>query len=84
MVSEHVTRACKILRVMEMMSLSLVFRAAIRGGVTRYIFTLNGNNQLGNDWQHFGTSLLEHIENSLHSEESVWVLLLSDSFEEDR
>jgi hypothetical protein len=83
MVSEHVTRACKILRVIEMMSLSLVLRAAKRG-VTRYIFTLNGNDKLGNDWKHLSTSLFEHIEHSLHSEESVWVLLLSNSLEEDR
>ena len=47
------------------------------------IHTLDGNDELGNDGKNFGTTLLEHVENALHSEESVWVLLLTDALEED-
>lgn len=36
-----------------------------------------------NDGKHLSTTLLKHIKNSLNGEESVWVLLLSDTFEED-
>jgi hypothetical protein len=45
--------------------------------------TLDGDDELRNDWEHFGASLLEHVEHSLHGQESVWVLLLSDSLEEN-
>ena len=45
--------------------------------------TLDGDNELGNNWENLGTTLLEHIEGSLHGEESVWVLLLTDALEED-
>ena len=80
MVSEQVTRACKILRVMAMISASLVLRAAkkLREGIT-----LNGDDQLRNDGEHLRASLLEHVEHSLHGQESIWVLLLSDSLEEN-
>lgn len=85
MVSEQVTRACKILRAMAMISGSLVFRAAtakVNGWGWEWL-TLDGDDQLGNHGQHLGASLLEHVEYSLHGQESVWVLLLSDAFEED-
>jgi hypothetical protein len=39
---------------------------------------------LRNDGQYLSTSLFEHVEDSLHSQKSVWVLLFSDAFEEDR
>lgn len=61
--------------------------SGVQGSYTKLrvgtMLTLDGDDQLGNDWQHLGASLLEHVEYSLHSQESVWVLLLSDAFEED-
>jgi hypothetical protein len=47
------------------------------------MLTFDGDDELGNDWEHLGTSLLEHVEDSLHGQESVWVLLFSDALEED-
>ena len=45
--------------------------------------SLDGNNELGNDRQNFGASLFKHVENSLHSQESVRIGLFSDALEED-
>ena len=45
--------------------------------------TLDGDDQLRDDWEHLGATLLEHVEDALHREETVWVLLLTDSLEED-
>ena len=45
--------------------------------------TLDRNNQLRDDGKHLRTALLEHVENTLHGKESVWVLLLTNAFEED-
>lgn len=45
--------------------------------------TLDWDDELGDDGKHLGSSLVEHIEDALHCEESVWVLLLSDALEED-
>ena len=45
--------------------------------------TLDGDDQLRDDWEHLGAALLEHVKDALHGEEAVWVLLLADSFEED-
>ena len=81
MVSEQVTSACKIFRAMAMISGSLVFRAATL--VNNGTLTFDGDDQLGNHGQHLGSSLLKHVEYSLNSKESVWVLLLSDALEED-
>ena len=81
MVSEQVTNAARTLRVMAMISGSLVFKAAKVLQTQR--LTFNGNDKLRNDWKYLSTTLLKHIEHSLHSEESVWVLLFSDTFEED-
>lgn len=51
-----------------MISGSLVFRAATRKNYTLYeMLTFDGDDQLGNDWEHLGTSLLEHVEYSLDS-----------------
>ena len=117
--SEQVTSACKIFNVIEIISGSLVFKAAIKCDVNieysqninlfitdiiyyyehkkqtfhsifmlicwfiRIILTLNGNNKLRNNWKDFSTTFLQHIEDTLHSQESVWVLLLSDTLEEN-
>jgi len=43
----------------------------------------NWDDQLRNDRQHFGSSLLEHVANSLYREEPVRVNFLPNSFEED-
>lgn len=45
--------------------------------------SLDWNNQLGDDWQDFGSTFLKHVENTLHGEESVWVHFLSDTLEKD-
>ena len=36
-----------------------------------------------NDWKDFGTTFIKHVEDTLNSEESVWVDLFSDTLEED-
>jgi len=38
---------------------------------------------LGDDGKHFGSTLLEHVEHALDSEEAVGVLFLTDTLEED-
>ena len=45
--------------------------------------SLNWNNQLGNNWQDLGSSLLKHIKNTLDGKESVWVHFLSNTLEKD-
>jgi len=45
--------------------------------------SLNWDNQLRNDWQDLGSSLLKHIKNTLDGKESVWVHFLSDTLEKD-
>lgn len=52
-------------------------------GKARQFLTLNGDDELGNNRKHLSATLVEHIENSLDGKESVWVLLLSNSLEED-
>jgi hypothetical protein len=81
MVSEQVTRAWRILSAMAMISASLVLRAAM--GVRGRMLTLDGDDELGDDRQHLGASLLEHVEHTLYCEEAVGVLLLTDALEED-
>jgi len=51
--------------------------------VTGVQSSLDGDNQLGNDGEHLGAAFLKHVEDALHSEEAVGVLLLTDSLEED-
>jgi hypothetical protein len=82
MVSEQVTRAPRTLRVMAIISGSLVFKAAMN--VMNKMLTLDGNDKLRNDGKYLGTTFFKHIEHALHCEETVWVLLLSDTLEEDR
>ena len=82
MVSEHVTKACKIFKVMAMISPSLVFKAATQH-YTAWLLTLDGDNELRDHGQHLGASLFQHIENALHCQKSVWVLLLTDALEKD-
>ena len=48
------------------------------------MLTLDGNDKLRDDGKHLSSTLLKHVEYTLYSEESVWVLLFSDTFEEDR
>jgi hypothetical protein len=45
--------------------------------------TLNGDDKLGNDGEYLGTTFFKHIEDTLDSEETVGVLLLSDTFKEN-
>lgn len=47
------------------------------------MLTFDGDDQLGNHGEHLRTSLLQHVEDSLHGQEPVWVLLLPDALEED-
>jgi len=50
--------------------------AGVQGG-------LDWDDQLRDDWEHLGATFLEHVERSLYGEEPVWVLLLTDTLEED-
>jgi hypothetical protein len=45
--------------------------------------TFNGDDELRDDGEHFSTTLLEHIEDTLNGEETIWVLLLTDTLEEN-
>ena len=45
--------------------------------------TLDWNNQLRNDWENLSTALLKHVKDTLNSEETVGILLFSNSLEED-
>ena len=36
-----------------------------------------------NNWKNLCSALLKHVESSLDREESIWLLLLADSFKED-
>ena len=85
MVSEQVTKAYNILRVIEMISESLVFKAAIRMSIKdiKVKITLDWDNELWNDWENLGTTLVEHVENTLDGKESVWILLFSNTLEEN-
>ena len=46
--------------------------------------TLDRDDKLRDDWKNLSSALLEHVEYSLNCQESVWILLLSDTLEEDR
>ena len=46
--------------------------------------TLDRNNELGNDGEDLSLTLGEEVEDTLHSEEAVRVLLLTDTLHEDR
>ena len=94
MVSEHDTKACKILRVIEMISMSRVFKATIihKGGQFMHKFdwllqqiylTLNGDDELRNDGENLSTALFEHVKDTLNGQESVWVLLFTNTLEEN-
>lgn len=48
-----------------------------------YELTLNRDDELRNDGENLSTTLLEHVEDTLHGQEAVWVLLLTDALEED-
>ena len=50
--------------------------------VSRVQGSLNWDNKLGDDGEHFGTALLEHIEYTLHGQKSVGIHFLSDALEE--
>lgn len=36
-----------------------------------------------NDWQNLSTTFLKHVKDTLNSEESIWVLLFTNSLEEN-
>lgn len=59
-------------------------RRLIKWFILISILTLDWNDQLGDNWQYLSTSLLKHVEDTLDCKESVWILLLADSFEKDR
>ena len=50
----------------------------------QFQLTFDWNNELWNNWEYLSTAFFEHIKDSLHSEESVWVLFLTDALKEDR
>jgi len=82
MVSEHVTKACKILRVIATISGSRVFKAAL-DHMKDMKLTLNGDDELWNDGENLCATFFKHIENTLDSEETIGVLLLSDTLKEN-
>lgn len=85
MVSEHKTRACKILRVTFTISKSRVLRAAKLRIVTSNLkLTLDWDDQLRDNGQDLRATLLEHVEDTLNGEETVGVVLFTDTLEEDR
>ena len=45
--------------------------------------TLDGDDELRDDGEDLGISASKEVKDSLNSEESVWVLLLADTFHED-
>ena len=45
--------------------------------------TFNWNDELWDDWEYLGSTLLKHVKDSLDRQESVWILFLSDSLKED-
>ena len=47
------------------------------------MLTLDGDDELGDDGENLSTTLLKHVEDTLDGEESVWVLLLTDTLEEN-
>ena len=83
---------------MQTISMSRVLSAAKMKKVRRFKFnsnrlismctklklTLDRNDELWNNWEYLSTAFFEHIKDTLHGEESVWVLLLTDTFKEDR
>jgi hypothetical protein len=51
---------------------------------TMFELTFNWDDELGNHGKHLGSTLLEHVEDTLDREETVGILLFTDTFEEDR
>ena len=71
--------------MIETISGSRVFKAAKRvrvKWVNRFL-TLNRDDQLGNNWKDLSATLLKHVEDTLDGEESVWILLFTDTLKED-
>lgn len=62
---------------------SRVFKAAIINFKDLFL-TLDRDDQLGNNWENLSTALLQHVKNTLYSQESVWILLLTDTLKENR
>ena len=71
--------------MIETISGSRVFKAAKRVRVkwVNMFLTLNRDDQLGNNWKDLSATLLKHIKDTLDGEESVWVLLFTDTLKED-
>ena len=61
---------------------SRVFNAA-KNNINDLNLTFDRDDQLGNNWENLSTALLQHVKNTLHSQESVWVLLLTDTLKEN-
>jgi hypothetical protein len=59
-----------------------VFNAAIIN-INDLNLTLDRDDQLGNNWENLSTALLQHVKNTLYSQESVWVLLFTNTLEEN-
>jgi len=51
--------------------------------ITSVQSSFDGNDKLRDDREHLGTALFKHIEYTLDRKETVWVSLLTDTFEED-
>lgn len=49
----------------------------------KHALTLDRDDQLRNHGEHLGATLLKHVEDALHREEAVGVLLLANALEED-
>ena len=82
-----------------MTSLSRVLRATVQNQVSlssapprpliqniklSRVLTLDRNNELGNDGEDFSLTLGKEVEDTLHSEEAVRVLFLTDTLHENR
>ena len=61
---------------------SRVFKAAIIISQNLYL-TLDWDDQLRNNRENLSATLIQHVENTLHSEESIWILLFTDTLEEN-
>ena len=56
---------------------------SVNAGKIQIDLTFDRDDKLWNNWQHLCTTLFEHVKCSLDGQESVWLLLLTDTFEED-
>lgn len=52
-------------------------------GIAGVQSSLDWDNELRNNWEHFCSTFFEHVKDTLYGEETVGVLLFADAFEED-